>query len=518
MTYIFIVIMAGTLSLFLSLYVQIKIKDAPGAKSYVIVTFLSSVFTFAYAFELASSTLQQMKFWLSVEYLAMPFIPVFVLLMCLEYVGHKLKHWVYYVLFLIPFTTIFMMQTNNLHHLYYTSLNLENTSTSPILKLDWGPWFYVHSIFVFLCLIISIVVLLRQFRNALFMFRMQILLMVAGLLTPIIANYFYLNGWSKGIDLGPVSLSITFLFHGVALISLKMFNVAPIARDSVFESMKEGVIVINQNQVIVDFNQAALTIIPALSEQQIGKTIIEILGNKSSLSEKIKAEQECDYTMPLDEKVLHYRINFSPILNKNGLHVGKIITFIDVTERVNMQDKLKKLASLDGLTQVLNRTFFMRKSEMIMDHLILNGGSISVIMFDIDYFKKINDTFGHEAGDLVLTQVTKTVQEELHNTEFMGRYGGEEFIICMPKTSLAEASARAKSIRTAVEESYTIFNGEKIMVTSSFGVSNAIVEEGEDRYSLSDLIRQADMALYTAKNNGRNCVESYEENNIYSYS
>lgn len=125
-----------------------------------------------------------------------------------------------------------------------------------------------------------------------------------------------------------------------------------------------------------------------------------------------------------------------------------------------------------------------------MDHLILNGGSISVIMFDIDHFKKINDTFGHEAGDLVLTQVTKTVQEELHNTEFMGRYGGEEFIICMPKTSLAEASARAKSIRAAVEESYTIFNGEKIMVTSSFGVSNAIVEEGEDRYSLSDLIRQ----------------------------
>ena len=242
-----VVILAGTISLFLSLYIRFKAKDAPGAKLYILVTLLSSIFTFAYAFELGSVSLKEMKFWLSVEYVVMPFIPVFVLFMCMEYVGRQIKTW-YYAIFVIPITTIFMMQTNDLHHLYYKSMTIDKDGPFPLLKLEWGPWFQIHAFFLFVCLAISVLVLLKEYRKSLFLFRMQILLMVAGLLTPIIANYFYLNDWSNGIDLGPISLSITFTFHGVALVSLQMFNVAPIARERIFESLKEGVIVLNQNK------------------------------------------------------------------------------------------------------------------------------------------------------------------------------------------------------------------------------------------------------------------------------
>lgn len=205
------------------MYIRVKAKDTPGAKSYILVTLLSSIFTFAYAFELASTSLKEMKFWLSIEYLVMPFIPIFVLFMCMEYVGHKIQTW-NYILFVIPLTTIFMMQTNELHHFYYKTIRMDKNGPFPLLVLEWGPWFYVHAIFLFVCLAISILILLREFRKSLFMFRVQILLMVAGLLTPIIANYFYLNDWSNGVDLGPISLSITFIFHAVALLTLQMFN------------------------------------------------------------------------------------------------------------------------------------------------------------------------------------------------------------------------------------------------------------------------------------------------------
>lgn len=514
MSYILIVILAGTISLFLSLYIRVKAKDAPGAKSYILVTLLSSIFTFAYAFELASTSLKQMKFWLGIEYLVMPLIPIFVLFMCMEYVGHKIKTW-NYALFVIPFTTIFMMQTNELHHLYYRTIKVNKNGPLPLLDLEWGPWFYVHAIFLFVCLTMSVLILLREFRKSLFMFRMQILLMVAGFLTPIIANYFYLNDWSNGIDLGPISLSITFIFHGVALLSLQMFNVAPIARESVFESLKEGVIVLNQNRVIVDYNKAVLNVIPTMSSHHIGKPVDEVLIQNPLLAEMLEEEQECDYTSSLESGVTHFRINFSKVENKSGLHVGKIVTFVDVTEKVRMEEKLKQLASLDGLTQLYNRTFFMRKSEMIFDDLMADGGGVSIILFDIDHFKRVNDTFGHEAGDIVLTHITSITKEELRVTDFMGRYGGEEFIICMPETTLMEATSRANRIRQVIEESFTIFNEREILVTSSFGVSYVQMAVGEDRYSVQQLIRQADQALYAAKHKGRNCVEVYEANDIY---
>ena len=511
MSHILIVILAGTISLFLSLFIRIKAKDAPGVQSYIIVTLLSSIFTFAYAFELASTSLKEMKFWLGIEYLAMPFIPVFVLFMCMEYVGYRLKTWSY-TLFIIPITTIFMMQTNDLHLLYYKSVAIDNNGPFPLLKLEWGPWFYIHSIFLFLCLMISILILLKEYRKSLFLFRMQILLMVAGLLTPIIANYFYLNGWSNGIDLGPISLSITFMFHGVALLSLQMFNVAPIARGSVFESLKEGVIVLNQNRMIVDYNKAALNVIPNMIAHHIGKPIAEVLSKNSILREKLVEEMECDYTSILEGQATHFRINFSEVKNKSGLQVGKIITFVNITEKVQMEEKLKQFASLDGLTQVFNRTFFMRKSEMIFDDLKMDGGSISIVMFDIDHFKRVNDTFGHEAGDMVLSCVTSIVKENLLATDCMGRYGGEEFLICMPETSLIEANNRANIIRQAIAVNFTIFNGEEILVTASFGVSNVLLGAGEDRYSIPQLIREADQALYAAKYKGRNRVENYMEN------
>ncbi|MFJ5769386.1 histidine kinase N-terminal 7TM domain-containing protein [Psychrobacillus sp. NPDC093180] len=508
--YILIVILAGTISLFLCLYAHLKLKEAPGARPYFFVTLLSTIFTFSYAFELASTSLEQVQFWLRMEYLALPFIPVFVLIMCFEYVGQKLKQWIYYVLFMIPIMTIFMLNTNKLHHLYYTSMQLSNDGPSPILELEYGPWFYIHSIFVFSCLMIAIIVLLRQLKKSQFRFRMQVLLMVTGLMIPILASCLYLNDLTPyGIDLGPVSMSITFIFHGVALLSFQMFHVSPIVRDKVFESMKEGVIVLNQNGAIVDYNKAILNVIPSLNFRAIGKMLTDMLGKESTLAEIIDEGKECDYKVCIADKITYFHISFSPIQNKRNMQLGKIITFADVTERVYLQEKLKQLASMDGLTQVLNRTFFMKKAEMIIDDLAITGGDVSVIMFDIDHFKKVNDTFGHEAGDVVLTQVTSIAKQHLRAKDVIGRYGGEEFILCMPHASLEEAYEVADLIREKVCAKRTSFNGKDICITSSFGISNAFIELGNNSLSLQGLIRQADHALYEAKENGRNRIYVY---------
>lgn len=117
---------------------------------------------------------------------------------------------------------------------------------------------------------------------------MQILLMTVGLAVPIVANHYYLNDLSPyGIDLGPVSMSISFILHGIALFSFQMFNLAPIARDTVFESLKEGVIVLNKNGAIVDYNQAMLPVMPDLKQSAIGKHIHDVLYGNSTLRKVI---------------------------------------------------------------------------------------------------------------------------------------------------------------------------------------------------------------------------------------
>ncbi len=506
------VIIAGGISLFLCLYAQFKLKEAPGARFYILVTLLSAIFTFSYALELASTSLEQMKFWLRIEYLALPFIPVFVLLMSFEYVGQKLKQWIQYVLFMIPITTIFMQNTNSLHHLYYSSIKVGSDGPFPILELEWGPWFYVHSIFLFLCMIMAIIVLLMHFKKPSFRFRMQILLMVAGLIIPILASYLYLNGLSPyGIDMGPVSMSITFIFHGVALVSFQMFNVAPIARDKVFESMKEGVIVLNQNEVIVDYNKAISHVLPKLNPRDIGRSIADVLQMEPQLAEIICDAQECDYKICIEGKLAYFHISFSPVQNKKNLYIGKIITFVNVTERVEMQEKLKQLASMDGLTQVLNRTFFMKKAEVIINTPAITRGSISIIMFDIDHFKKVNDTFGHEAGDRVLGHITNITKGIIRVTDVMGRYGGEEFILCLPNTTSPKAFEIANLIRQKISEQHMSINGKEVQITSSFGVSNTRLQAEDNDSLLLALIRQADQALYGAKKSGRNCVQIYSQ-------
>lgn len=120
--YFLMILLAGILSLVLCIFSYLKLRNAPGGRFYTIVTLLSAIFSFAYALELSSHTLEEIKLWLGIEYLVMPFIPSFILLMCLEYSSVKLRLRFVFLLFAIPLITIFAHHTNELHHLYYTSV------------------------------------------------------------------------------------------------------------------------------------------------------------------------------------------------------------------------------------------------------------------------------------------------------------------------------------------------------------------------------------------------------------
>ncbi len=503
--FVVLTFLGGILSLILCIYAYLNIKNTPGGKYYIVATLLASFFTFSYGFELLSYDLEQIKFWVRMEYLALPLIPVFILLMCLDYVGKKLNRIFTFVLFGIPFVTMTLHLTNDFHHLYYSSVSLKIDSPYPIVELEPGFGFVIHSVFLYGVVAVSVVVLLLELRTLSSKLKQQILLMITGVLIPIIASVFYITGLSpNGVDIGPVSMCFSFVFHGIALLSYKMFDITPIARERIFESIDEGVLVLNQNNIIVDYNQAMINVLPVLKPSYIGQKLDTINVIDSTFLSLAMNETETDYHYTGEGNSHYYQVKFTPVLNSKNILIGKIMTFTDVTKRVLLEEQLKRLASTDGLTNIYNRAFFVKSAEEYLNI----GTPISVIMFDIDHFKKVNDTYGHVSGDAVLCNVVEIVKSCLREEDLFGRFGGEEFLICLAGT-IDEAMNVAHSIKESIQQMPTVVSGHCISVTSSFGVTNTAFTERE--LSVQALISQADQALYVAKQNGRNCVVSFKQ-------
>lgn len=181
-----------------------------------------------------------------------------------------------------------------------------------------------------------------------------------------------------------------------------------------------------------------------------------------------------------------------------------------VQERTNelkvANKQLKKLSITDPLTQLYNRRYFEKHLQIIWNVAMRKGVDISLVMCDIDFFKNINDTYGHTIGDVVLTNIANIMQNSLkRNSDFIARYGGEEFVIVMYDTNIDGAVKLCKSIQNDIIEAGNFeSNGTKIKtVTLSFGISS-IVPHGQN--IPQNLIKSADSALYKAKENGRNCI------------
>lgn len=170
--------------------------------------------------------------------------------------------------------------------------------------------------------------------------------------------------------------------------------------------------------------------------------------------------------------------------------------------------KLKKISAVDKLTGVYLRKFIESKFAIELNTSRTEGGALSVIMLDIDKFKNVNDTYGHRKGDEILTRLGEILNSVIRESDYVGRYGGEEFIVLLPQTTARRAYIVAEKIRNAVEDAELL--GSDYPLTISLGISTY----PKDGSNEDELIEKADRALYYSKNNGRNQSTSWDENLI----
>lgn len=169
----------------------------------------------------------------------------------------------------------------------------------------------------------------------------------------------------------------------------------------------------------------------------------------------------------------------------------------------NFQQKMYDAALRDGLTRAYNRKFFLDRLDTELAYAKRHSAEISLLLFDVDFFKKINDTHGHLAGDAVLIKLSKLAQSALRQEDVFARYGGEEFAVLCRAVKLSQAGVLGERLRSTVEGAVFEFDGKRITVTISVGVAGYPVSKVETPF---ELIACADEALYEAKRCGRNRV------------
>ena len=193
-----------------------------------------------------------------------------------------------------------------------------------------------------------------------------------------------------------------------------------------------------------------------------------------------------------------------------------ITSHIYMIKQEEFDARLYKIAITDELTGIANRRALIQELEKRISEAMRYKKELSVLLFDIDDFKDINDKHGHLIGDSILQRLTRICQSWLRTTDFIGRFGGEEFMVVCPNTTLEGAKALAERIRTAVEEADFTYGGKKIYVTISIGVTelsnhmdNLSLQRNEIEIS-NDMIDAADSAMYHAKRSGKNMTIAFE--------
>ena len=243
---------------------------------------------------------------------------------------------------------------------------------------------------------------------------------------------------------------------------------------------------------------------PHLSTPTFNKNCKAVLsfGNFAFFSQKLhkflfpfKPDSSFGYRFDM----MQQSCTMGPLRSDDNSITGLFLVVQDVTELATYEQKLVEMNTKDALTGIYNRRFLEARLKEECDRQIRYARPLSLIMIDIDYFKKVNDTYGHQCGDMILQSVAAKSASVIRKTDFIARYGGEEFCCLLPETTADAAEIVAENLRNHIELMENNFVNESIKVTISLGISGFLPNDTPD-----SLMKRADDALYQAKHSGRN--------------
>ena len=280
----------------------------------------------------------------------------------------------------------------------------------------------------------------------------------------------------------------------------------------IVDSTKSHMSYIDTNYVYKVVNPMYLIAHNKTTKEIVGHTVLELFGEdifKNLLKENLDicfSGKEVHYSAWFEMKVgkVYMDVSYIPHKNSKGKVLGAVISSNNITKLQTTEEALKKLANIDPLTKLYNRRYLFDMAKNIISLAKREQTKVSMLMIDIDKFKKINDTYGHAIGDEVIKDLASFLLKQTRASDIVARIGGEEFVVLLPNTSKDSADKFADTLRAFVEKKEVSINENKsISFTISIGVSELDIENEKQ---IEEALARADKALYMAKKSGRNRV------------
>ncbi len=284
---------------------------------------------------------------------------------------------------------------------------------------------------------------------------------------------------------------------------------------SLFENAPDGVTAIDSKGYIVDCNTIDQTLIGLNKQEMIGNHITTYLSDESKLlfSKRFRSIGETGM-IELESTIINKHGDIIPVWRKataiydnRGDFSGAIIHTRDITERKKMEGKLKHLAEFDNLTQIPNRQLFSENLKYAIAQAKRHNNRLALLFIDLDEFKQINDNYGHNTGDLLLKAVATRIQQQIRESDSIGRIGGDEFLVLLSNIEHVDNAMNiAEKICSVVDQPFDIPGYAGLKISSSIGVAIYPDHGTNDK----QLIKLADAAMYKVKEGGRNAVRFYQ--------
>ena len=507
--YVAVTVLAGAGTVVLAVIASLR-RHVPGAAFLAAMMAGAAVWCGACVGELFAGTLQGKLFWARLSYVGIASVPWAWLLFCLTYTG-RLAHRTPSVaasLAVLPVLTFILVLLSPGVPLVWISAKLAATTQPHALVVEHGQWFWVHATYSYACLLAGSAVLLNAVFRQVRPLTAQGVTFVLAAAMPWAANLLTITGLVSPdrLDLTPPAIAATGVLITVGIARLKALDVfpgiVPVARDAVFERMRDGVLVVDKHGRVLNANKAAERLLARSSAALLASSLGDLLPSLQpavgwSVLEALVEKGSSETVVPDGGRDRFLEISASS-LGSAARASGYVLVMREITERRALEEELRRRALHDELTGLPNRTLLREHLDRLLALQNRRKNELTLLLIDLDRFKEINDTFGHEAGDTLLCVIAERLRKALRESDLVARLGGDEFAVVLPDCDAAHAMEVAATLRGALSAGIDLRN-QTVCVAASIGVAISPAH-GRDA---GTLLRHADVALYLAKETPR---------------
>jgi diguanylate cyclase (GGDEF)-like protein/PAS domain S-box-containing protein len=508
-------------------------RSAPGALMLSLLLLSMTIWSGFYSTRWMDISLPAKAIGFNLMFIGVASLPTLFLLFVLAFTHNNtwLTRRNLFLLSIHPLSLLLLEWTNSYHHLLYLSLKAVEVNNFMAMEYIRGPLYFVSVIYSYMIIGIALFLLGQGALHLGPLYQNQYRLIIIASILPWAGNIYSENYFDvlHGLDLAPLMFGLSGIIFASSVLRANFMDLIPIARSHLIENMRDGILVLDAQNRIVDINPAMENFIEKKASFYMGKNAFDVFQPWMEKTDLLLAgpETRTELRVPKDpSRYLDLRV--TPLYDKDQLLNGRLMVFRDITERkqvekrlryVNdrlqtqlieigvLQSKLREQAIRDPLTNLFNRRYLEETLERELARAAREDYSLCVIMIDLDHFKRVNDAYGHEAGDEVLKALALTLSEQCRRGDFACRFGGEEFMIVMPNITMDTAYERAENIRQSLNSLHVPYGQYNLTITISMGIACYPIN-GETREAI---LRAADQAMYGAKEAGRDHILSYDE-------